>query len=246
MGYEINLQDKVVLVTGAGQGIGAAIAEIFAKAGAQTVINDVCEKEQADEALKACSSYGKEAYYSRTDISDEEAVKAMVEDIVNRYGRIDVLVNNAGIVADWDKSYDVNTKAMYTCSEVCRPYLAEHEGNIIILTSASIFTGGTGYPQYNVTKAGCFALIRFLARNYAKDGIRVNGIAPAVIMSKMLVTRFGSEEAIHEHYRNVMPLGKIGYPEDIAGIALFLGSDLSRFLTGEVIVADGGRMHIGG
>ena len=169
----------------------------------------------------------------------------MITDIVVQYGRLDILVNNAGIVADWDKSYAVNTKAMYYCCEAARPYLEKTKGCIVILTSASVFSGGTGYPQYNVTKAGCYALTLFLAKNYAKYGIRVNGVAPAVIMSKMLVTRFGSEDAIFEHYKNIMPLGKIGYPEDIANIVLFLACELSSYMTGEVLIADGGRMHIG-
>ena len=115
----------------------------------------------------------------------------------------------------------------------------------MILTSASIFSGGTGIPQYVATKAGSYALTMFLAREYAKEGIRVNGIAPAVIMSKMLATRFGSEQAVREHYKQVMPLGKVGEPEDIANIALFLSSSMASYLCGEVLIADGGRMHIG-
>lgn len=245
MAYLVKLEGQVALVTGAGQGIGAAIAKKLAEAGAQVVINDVCEAEKVEETLADCEAVGKRPLYCRCDISDEAQVQQMVSGIVEKYGRLDILVNNAGIVADWDKSYDVNTKAMYYCSEAAKPHLAKVGGRIVILTSASVFSGGTGYPQYNVTKAGCYALTLFLARNYAKLGIRVNGIAPAVIMSKMLVTRFGSEEAIYEHYKDIMPLGRIGYPEDIANITLFLSCELSRYMTGEVLIADGGRMHVG-
>ena len=245
MAYLVKLEGQVALVTGAGQGIGAAIAKKLAEAGAQVVINDVCEAEKVEETLADCEAVDKRPLYCRCDISDEAQVQQMVSGIVEKYGRLDILVNNAGIVADWDKSYDVNTKAMYYCSEAAKPHLAKVGGRIVILTSASVFSGGTGYPQYNVTKAGCYALTLFLARNYAKLGIRVNGIAPAVIMSKMLVTRFGSEEAIYEHYKDIMPLGRIGYPEDIANITLFLSCELSRYMTGEVLIADGGRMHVG-
>lgn len=245
MAYVINLEGQVALVTGAGQGIGAAIAKKLAESGAQVVINDVCDPRIVEETLVDCESVGKRPLYIRCDISDEAQVQVMIDQIVEKYGRLDILVNNAGIVADWDKSFEVNTKAMYYCSEAAKPHLAKVGGRIVILTSASVFSGGTGYPQYNVTKAGCYALVLFLARNYAKLGIRVNGIAPAVIMSKMLVTRFGSEEAIFEHYKDIMPMGRIGYPEDIANITLFLSCELSRYMTGEVLIADGGRMHIG-
>ena len=245
MSYTIDLNDQVALVTGAAQGIGKAIAMKLAQAGAKVIINDICEKDMAEPALEDCTVNGQKADYYKCDISNEELVKKMIAYIDEKYGRLDILVNNAGIVADWDKSYAVNTKAMYYCCEAAKPYLEKTKGRLVILTSASVFSGGTGYPQYNVTKAGCYALTLFLARNYAKCGIRVNGVAPAVIMSKMLVTRFGSEEAIFEHYRNIMPLGKIGYPEDIANIVLFLSCELSSYMTGEVLIADGGRMHIG-
>ncbi|MBS6397105.1 MAG: SDR family oxidoreductase [Clostridiales bacterium] len=245
MSYLVDMEGQVALVTGAGQGIGASIARKLTEAGAQVVINDVCDEEKIADTLQECEKVGKRPLYYQCDISDEAQVKKMFEVVSKKYGRLDVLVNNAGIVADWDKSYAVNTKAMYFCCEAAKDHLEKVKGRIVILTSASVFSGGTGYPQYNVTKAGCYALVLFLARNYAKLGIRVNGIAPAVIMSKMLITRFGSEEAIYEHYKDIMPLGKIGYPEDIANITLFLACELSNYMTGEVLIADGGRMHIG-
>lgn len=246
MGYLIDLDGQVAIVTGAAQGIGGAIAKKLTQAGAQVVINDVCDASRAEAMLDACTAVGKRPIYKQCDISSEEAVKEMIAQIADQFGRIDILVNNAGIVANWDKSFEVNTKAMYYCSEAAKSHLEKNCGRIVILTSASVFSGGTGFPQYNVTKAGCYALNMFLARNYAKLGIRVNAIAPAVIMSKMLVTRFGSEEAVFEHYKDVMPMGSIGYPEDIANIALFLSCELSAYMTGEVLFADGGRMHIGG
>lgn len=245
MSYQINLEGKVAVITGAAQGIGAAIVKKFVQAGAQTVILDVYDVEAVQEFLSAMEEQGKRPLYYRCDISDESKVKDVFGDIVKICGRIDILVNNAGIVSDWDKSYAVNTKGVYYCSEAAKPYLKEVQGNILILTSASVFSGGTGIPQYVSTKAGAYALTLFLAREYAKEGIRVNGIAPAVIMSKMLVTRFGSEEAVKEHYKTIMPLGRIGQPEDIANIALFLSSEMAGYLCGEVLIADGGRMHIG-
>jgi NAD(P)-dependent dehydrogenase (short-subunit alcohol dehydrogenase family) len=113
------------------------------------------------------------------------------------------------------------------------------------LTSTCAISGGTGIPQYVATKGGAYSLTRFLARTYAPLGILVNGIMPAVIMSDMIMTRYRSEEEMINHYTPIMPIKRIGYPEDVAGIVLFLCSDLSNFLCGEIIVADGGRMYVG-
>lgn len=245
MSYKIDMEGMVAVVTGAAQGIGAAIAAKYVQAGAQTIILDVCREEEISAFLEQMEEKGKRPLYYRCDISDEVKVQEVFQKIADTCGRMDILVNNAGIVADWDKSYEVNTKGTWYCSEAAKPYLKETGGNIVILTSASVFSGGTGIPQYVATKAGSYALTMFLAREYAKEGIRVNGIAPAVIMSKMLATRFGSEQAVREHYKEVMPLGKVGEPEDIANIALFLSSSMANYLCGQVLIADGGRMHIG-
>lgn len=245
MSCQIDMEGMVAVVTGAAQGIGAAIAEKYAEAGAQAVILDVCGEEKLRDALDRMEKQGKRPLYFRCDIADEKRVQEVFAQIADVCGRIDILVNNAGIVADWDTSYAVNTKGTWYCCEAAKPYLKETGGNIVILTSASVFSGGTGIPQYVATKAGAYALTRFAAREYAKEGIRVNGIAPAVIMSRMLAARFGSEEAVREHYKDVMPLGKVGEPEDIANIALFLSSRMAEYLCGEVLIADGGRMHVG-
>ena len=245
MSYEIDFNKEVVIITGAAMGIGAAMARVFAKANAQVVIFDVCEREAATEVIEACREIGPEPLYCKVDISDEEAVRKNVKEVAQRYGHIDMLINNAGINKDWDISFAVNVKGTYYMSEACREYLAKVKGRVVVVTSASVFSGGTGFPAYNATKAGSYALGMFLAKNYARDGIRVNTIAPAVIMSKMMVDRFGSEEAVREHYRNIMPLGNIGEAEDIGNVALFLCSHMSDYLTGQLIYADGGRSAIG-
>ena len=240
------LKGKVAVVTGGTRGIGYAIVKKYLENGAKVVLFG-SRQETVDKALSSLKAENAdwEVAGDCPDLSDAGAVKAAIEKIKEQFGRIDILVNNAGIVSDWNKSYEVNTKGTWYCSEAARPYLKKVSGNIVILTSASIFSGGTGIPQYVATKAGSYALTMFLAREYAKEGIRVNGIAPAVIMSKMLATRFGSEQAVREHYKQVMPLGKVGEPEDIANIALFLSSSMASYLCGEVLIADGGRMHIG-
>ena len=246
MAYSIDLTGQVALITGAGRGIGAKTALVLATAGAQTVINDVMKPEDCAALIEEIGSVGLRPYYIPCDISNEIAVIDMLAQINRLFGRLDMLVNNAGIVADWGRSFGVNTMGVYYCTEHAREYLKKTGGRVVILTSASVFTGGTGIPAYNVTKAGAYALIMFFARNFSKDGIRVNGIAPAVIKSDMTITRFGSEENMLAHYKDIMPLGHIGTPDDVASTALFLLSPMSNMITGEVLVVDGGRMHIGG
>ena len=170
----------------------------------------------------------------------------MVQEILSKFKRVDILVNNAGVVADWDKSYAIHVKGLHYCSEAVRKPMADRgSGRIINITSTCVLSGGTGIPQYVATKAGAYSLTRYLAKTYAPQGILVNAVMPAVIMSDMIMTRYASEEEMIEHYIPQMPIRRIGYPEDIGKIVLFLCSELSSFICGEIIVADGGRLHVG-
>jgi len=140
----------------------------------------------------------------------------------------------------------VHVMGVFYCSEAVKDHMAARgNGKIVNLTSTCAQSGGTGIPQYVATKGGAYSLTRYLARTYAPLGILVNGVMPAVIMSDMIMTRYKTKEEMIEHYIPIMPIRRIGYPEDVAGIILFLCSDLSNFLCGEIIVADGGRMHVG-
>jgi NAD(P)-dependent dehydrogenase (short-subunit alcohol dehydrogenase family) len=246
MPYSIDLSGKVAIVTGAAKGIGAATARILAQAGAQVVIDDLVSEETVRPLLDDIQKVGPRPIYLREDISKAESAQNLVRQAVDQFGRVDILINNAGVVADWDKSYEVHVKGIFYCSEAAKEYMAAlHSGRIVNLTSTCAFSGGTGIPQYVATKGGVFSLTRYLARTYAPLGILVNGVMPAVIMSDMIMTRYKTQEEMINHYIPLMPIRRIGYPEDIAGIVLFLCSELSSFLCGEVIVADGGRMHVG-
>ncbi len=247
MAYSIDLSGKVGIVTGAAKGIGKATSRILAQAGAQVVIDDIVPEEKAIPVLDEIEKVGPRPLYLQKDISSAEAARSLVQATLDRFGQVDFLVNNAGVVADWDVSYAVHVKGVYNCSDAVKEPMAKRkQGRIINLTSTCVFSGGTGIPQYVATKGGTYALTRFLARTYAPLGILVNGVMPAVIMSDMIMTRYKSEEEMIEHYTPLMPIRRIGYPEDIAGIVLFLCSDLAAFLCGEIIVADGGRMYVGG
>ncbi len=175
-----------------------------------------------------------------------EKCKELAEDTLSQFKRIDILVNNAGVVADWDKSYAVHVKALHFCSEAVKGHMAERgSGRIVNITSTCVLTGGTGIPQYVATKAGAYSLTRYQAKTYAPLGILVNAVMPAVIMSDMIMTRYSTEEEMLQHYIPQMPVRRIGYPEDVANVVLFLCSELSSFVCGEIIVADGGRMYVG-
>jgi NAD(P)-dependent dehydrogenase (short-subunit alcohol dehydrogenase family) len=246
MVYCIDLSGQVAIVTGAAKGIGAATARILAQAGAQVMIDDVAPPEDIVALLDEIALVGPRPVYLRQDISVEANARALVDETLERFGRVDILINNAGVVAGWEKSFDVHVMGVYYCSEAVKEHMAQRgSGRIVILTSTCAHSGGTGIPQYVATKGGAYSLTRYLARTYAPLGILVNGVMPAVIMSDMIMTRYKTKEEMIAHYTPVMPVRRIGYPEDVAGIILFLCSDLSGFLCGEILVADGGRMHVG-
>ena len=245
MTYKIDLDGKVCLITGAAKGIGLAAAKILTEAGAQVVIDDILNPDEAQSKIN-CIPGPNKPYYIQKDISKEENVKAMVDEVIDKFSSIDILINNAGVLADWDLSFAIHTKGLYYCSEeVIKHMVPRGYGKIINITSTSVFSGGTGFPQYVATKSGAFALTKYFAKTYAKHGILVNGIMPAVVYSDMMLRRFEKKEKMINHYKDKMPIKRIGYPEDIAKVILFLSSNLSDFICGEVLVADGGRMSVG-
>jgi NAD(P)-dependent dehydrogenase (short-subunit alcohol dehydrogenase family) len=246
MSYSIDLTGQVAIITGAAKGIGLATAKLLAQAGAQIVIDDVIDPSKAKEILDSFHKEDLLAAYFQQDISTEDGAKRLMQNVLDRFGRIDILVNNAGVVADWDKSYAVHVKGLFFCSDAVLSHMAKRgTGRIINITSTCVHTGGTGIPQYVATKAGAYSLTRYLAKTYAPEGILVNAVMPAVIMSDMVMTRYQSEEEMINHYIPQMPVRRIGYPDDVAGVVLFLCSELSNFICGEVIVVDGGRMYVG-
>jgi len=246
MTYTIDLSNQVAVITGAAKGIGKATAKLLTLAGAQVVIDDIVSVEKITPVINEISQFGKEPYYIKKDISIEENTREMVSEVLDQFSRVDILVNNAGVIADWDKSYAIHVKGLHNCSEAVKdPMEKQGSGRIINITSTCVFSGGTDIPQYVATKGGAYSLTRYLAKTYASLGILVNAVMPAVIMSDMIMTRYSSEEEMIAHYTPQMPIRRIGYPEDIANIVLFLCSELSSFIVGEIIVADGGRLHVG-
>lgn len=241
MSVQIDLSNKTVVVTGAGSGIGLSIAKRFLEANATVVINDILDHAIVKENVGQVEA---DWYYVNSDISTEVGARNVIKTAVELTGNLDVLVNNAGIVADWHKSYDVNVLGQYFCTDEALKHMVKGS-SVIFIGSASSENGGTGYPQYVATKGAGNSLMRFFAREYGKTGIQVNSISPAVIKTAMLRARYESEEAMEKHYSTQVPIGRMGNPEDVANIALFLASELSSYIHGQIIFADGGRYHVG-
>lgn len=242
------LTDKIALVTGASRGIGAAIAKAFAKEGAAVIINYNGSGEKAQAVADEIILNGGAAEIYQCSVADFDACRQMIEMLVNKYGRIDILVNNAGITKDgllmkmseedFDSVIDINLKgAFHTIRHMSRYFLKQRSGKIINISSVSGILGNAGQANYSASKAGVIGLTKSTARELASRGIQVNAIAPGFIETDM--TDAMQAEA-KERMTDAIPLKRIGKPEEIADLAVFLASAKSDYITGQVIAADGG------
>lgn len=245
---------ETCLITGAGIGIGRATAKAFAAAGYHVVVTDVLDAEGASCVAEIVAAGGS-AEYHRLDVRSTEAADALVAKIEAERGAIDVIVANAGIAhkvplpvltdEKWDHTFDIDLKGIF---RVIRPALAgmkaRKKGSVIALSSImGVAYGWDEHVHYSAAKAGVVGLVRGLAVELARDGIRVNGIAPGYIRTAQLLSKensLGPEGA--EKAGEFIPMGRIGEPEDIADVALFLASNAARYMTGQVVVVDGGLL----
>jgi NAD(P)-dependent dehydrogenase (short-subunit alcohol dehydrogenase family) len=250
----MKLKDKVAIITGAARGIGAAFAVGFAKEGAKIVIGDILDGKETVEAVEKA---GSEAIFVKTDVSKQDQCDALAKAAMNRFRSIDILVNNAGIVGgiilkpftevtteEWMHVIGVNTAGPFHCTKAVFPYMKNKGGKIINLSSASIFEGVPGMPHYVASKGAIMAFSRSMARELGDYNINVNTIAPGFTHS------VGGDEFDNNKTFPPVPLDEIqvplrclkraAYPEDLVGTAIFLASDASNFITGQLIVHDGG------
>ena len=238
-----SLDGKVALVTGGSRGIGAAISRELVRAGAKVAINYRAGQEAAEEVAGEIGGLAIQA-----DVSNPEEVKALIERVEGELGDIDAVVNNAGITRDtliarmtdddWEMVIDTNLRGTFnTCRAVSRKMLRRRAGSIVNLSSVVGVHGNPGQANYAASKAGIIGLTKALARELGSRGVRVNAIAPGYISTEL--TNVLSEEARGLILQNT-PLGRLGEPEDIAGAVRFLCSDEAAFITGEVLLVDGG------
>ncbi len=243
------LQDKVVIVTGGSRGIGRAICIAFARQGSKVIINYNSNSEAAQATLEEILKFDRQAEIYQASVADNEQVKEMIRSIKKKYGQIDVLINNAGINKDnfvgmmsndqWTEVIETNLNGLFYCSRAAiKAMLGKKSGVIINLTSLSGLAGQAGQTNYSASKGGIISFTKAMAREVARYGVRVNAIAPGLIETEML-DKIPAD--ILEHHQKLIPLGRLGKPEEIANIALFLASDLSTYITGHVINASGGE-----
>ena len=245
----MRVKDKVVIITGGGSGIGRETGILFAKEGAKVVIADVNEKAGA-ETVELIKNAGGEAFFARLDVSNREQAKQVVKETIAKYGRLDVLINNAGIIQDalvvkmteeqWDKVIDINLKGPFNCIQaVVGQMISQGSGVILNISSIVALYGNVGQTNYAATKAGLVGMTKTLAKELGKKGIRVNAVAPGFIYTPMTETM---PEKILEMMKEKTPLKRLGTPADVASTLLFLASDEASFINGAVISVDGGLL----
>jgi NAD(P)-dependent dehydrogenase (short-subunit alcohol dehydrogenase family) len=248
----MRLKDKIAIVTGGGAGIGEAIALKYAEEGARVVVVEI-NPDRGNSTVQAIQKQGGEAIFVPTDVSSEDQVKAMVKAAVERFGRIDVLVNNAAILITpgetrahevtnevWDRTINTNLRGYWLCAKYVIPHmLSQRKGSIILIASRTGMRGFTGIAAYSASKGGVFALMRSMAADYARDGIHVNAIVPGTMDTPMNAQEF-SDPAARQKYIPRIPAGRLGLAPDIAGMATFLATDEAFFCIGGVYMVDGG------
>jgi 3-oxoacyl-[acyl-carrier protein] reductase len=242
------LASRVAIVTGAGQGIGRAIAMGMAREGASVVVADI-DAANAESVQAEIAAAGGRALAIRTDVADEQSVESTVATALGKLGRLDILVNNAGIYLtspveemaeeQWDRVIGVNLTGTFLCSRAVAPQmLAQGAGRIISLASGRAFLGARTAAHYAATKAGIIGFSRSLALELSPSGITVNVICPGVTDTAQ--PRGHMSEADMYAQAKAIPLGRIGEPDDLVGPAIFLASDAAGFITGQTIVVNGG------
>jgi len=245
----MKLKDKVALVTGGARGIGQAIAMAFAREGADIVVADV-NLEVAQKTASEIEALGRKALALEMDVTDYAKVEDGVNKILDKFGKVDILVNNAGITKDnlilrmsqgeWDAVINVNLKGTFNCIKaVSRPMIKQRSGKIVSIASIIGLMGNAGQANYAASKAGIIALTKTVAKELASRNINANAVAPGFIQTEMTAKL---PEAVKAKMLEAIPLAKLGTPQDVANVCLFLASVESNYITGQVITVDGGMV----
>ncbi len=242
------LEGKIALVTGGSRGIGRAIALELARRGADVAVNYAHHAEAARQVVAEIEALGRRAVALPADVGDSDQAVALVNAVLDAFGRLDILVNNAGIVrdnlllrmqeSDWDEVLRINLKGAFNTSKAAvRQMVRQHFGRIINISSVSGLMGQVGQANYAASKAGLIGLTKSMARELAARNITVNVVAPGFIPTDI---NAAMDEALRERLRTLIPLGRFGTAEDVAGAVAFLASEEAAYITGVVLPVDGG------
>jgi 3-oxoacyl-[acyl-carrier protein] reductase len=245
----MDLTNKVAIVTGSARGIGREIALKLAEVGANVAVNDIPSASEALEGIvKEIESLGRQSMVIVGDVSSSEDVTRMVESVVSKFGRVDILINNAGVTRDglamrmsdkdWETVLNVDLKSVFLCTRtVLRPMLKQRWGRIVSVASIVGIHGNAGQANYAAAKAGVIAFTKSVAKEVASRGITINAIAPGYIDTKM--TQNLDEKQSADLIKRI-PMGCVGTPRDVAEAVAFLASEEARYITGQVLGVDGG------
>lgn len=243
-----NLTSKTALITGASRGIGRAIAELFADNGCNIAFTYQHSQQEANELATLLTNKGVEAVCMQSNAADFEAAHQVIDQVIERFGRIDILVCNAGITRDtllmrmteqqWDEVINTNLKSVFNYCHAVTPYMVrQRSGNIIAMSSIVGLSGNAGQANYAASKAGIVALVKSLSKELASRNIRVNAIAPGFILTDMTLAM---PDTARQEITKTIPMRREGKAQEVAQVALFLASDMASYVSGEVIGVDGG------
>jgi len=252
--YDLNnlfdLSAEIAIVTGGASGIGKAISKGLACFGAKVIILDI-NREKGEETVVELNKKIERVYYRQVDLLNYNEIKKAIKEILHQFGKIDILVNSVGITIrkqaletseeDWDKTLDLNLKSHFLCAkEVVASMITRRKGKIIEIGSVSSFLGHPKRVAYAASKGGIRLMIKVLAREWSQYNINVNGIAPGFIKTPLTSDLLSKQEE-YDSIISRIPQGRLGLPEDLIGISVFLSSQASNYLTGQLIIVDGGR-----
>ena len=245
---DMELKDRVALVTGGSRGIGRATSLALAASGARVIVNYVKSKEKAEAVVAEIAASGGAAEAFKTDVSKPDEVETLFNHIRDSYKRLDILVNNAGVIKDtllagmpikeWDRVMDVNLRSAFLCMRAAvELMMAEHSGTVINISSTSAIMGGRGQTNYAASKGGMISLTRASAVELAGKGIRVNAVLPGMVVTDMSgrIRKRAGDELLKR-----IPQGRFGEPQEVADLVVFLASDRASYITGQSLVIDGG------